>query len=368
MTTPDSLPVRLRPEIAATAAYAQGRVPAADGFKLSSNENPYAPLPGVLAAVAAASDYNRYPNAQAPELRARIGERFGVGIDNVHIGSGSVALLAQFIAAAAAPGDEVVYAWRSFEAYPGLVTVAGATSVRVGLLPDGRHDLPAMAAAVTDRTRVIIVCTPNNPTGTIVTKNEFTAFMAAVPADVLVLLDEAYGEFVTDPAAVDGKPLLAAYPNLVVLHTFSKAYGLAALRIGYAVGHAGILAAARSAAIPLSVTDAAQVAAIASIELEDALMERVARIALQRDRTRAALLQQGWLVPEAQGNFVWLPTGDTTNAAADAFFDAGLSVRPFHPDGIRISIGEPESVEKLLKISENIVQTLPNGHPGKRLG
>jgi histidinol-phosphate aminotransferase len=368
VTTPEPLPVKVRPEIAATAAYAQGRTPSADGFKLSSNENPYAPLPGVLAAVAAASALNRYPDAQATALRARLAERFDVAVERVLVGSGSVALLAQFISAAAGAGDEVLYAWRSFEAYPGLVTVAGATSVRVPVLADGRHDLPAMAAAVTERTRVIIVCTPNNPTSTIVTKDEFATFMAAVPSDVLVLLDEAYGEFETDAHAVDGTPLLADHCNLVVLRTFSKAYGLAALRIGYAVGHPAILAAAHSAAIPLSVTEVAQAAALASIDLEEELMERVARIALQRDHTRQALLEQGWNIPEAQGNFVWLPTGEATNAAADAFFDAGLSVRPFHPDGIRVSIGEPESVEKLLKISQEIVRTLPNGHPGKRLG
>lgn len=368
MSTPPSLPVRVRPAIAASAAYAQGRQRSAEGFKLSSNENPYPPLPGVLEAVAAASAINRYPDATAPTLRTVLAERFDVGPDAVHVGAGSVALLAQFITAASGPGDEVVYAWRSFEAYPGLVTVAGATSVQVPNLTDGRHDLAAMGAAVTERTRVVIVCSPNNPTGTIVTRDEFDELMRAVPSDVLVLLDEAYCEFETDPAAVDGQQVLAEHPNLVVLRTFSKAYGLAALRIGYAIGHPAILAAARSAAIPLSVTAAAEAAALASIDREDELMQRVARIALQRDRTRAALLEQGWLVPEAQGNFVWLPTAENTEAAADRFFDAGLSVRPFHPEGIRISIGEPESVERLLRISGEIVRELPMGHPGKRLG
>jgi histidinol-phosphate aminotransferase len=368
VSTRESLPVRVRPEIAATAAYAQGRQPSADGFKLSSNENPYPPLPGVLDAIAATSAINRYPDATASALRVMLAERFGVGPEGVHVGAGSVALLAQFISAASGPGDEVVYAWRSFEAYPGLVTVAGATSVPVPNLPDGRHDLAAMAAAVTESTRVVILCSPNNPTGTIVTRAEFAEFMHAVPTDVLVLLDEAYCEFITDPDAVDGRQERAAYPNLVVLRTFSKAYGLAALRIGYAIGHPAILAAARSAAIPLSVTAVAQAAAVASMERQDELMERVARIALQRDRTRAALMEQGWRIPQAQGNFVWLPTGDDTNTAGDAFFDAGLSVRPFHPDGIRISIGEPESVERLLKISGEIVRALPMGHPAKRLG
>ncbi|WP_434315651.1 histidinol-phosphate transaminase [Leifsonia sp. P73] len=369
MTDEDALRVRLRPEIVAVPAYKQGRPAPADGFKLSSNENPYPPLPSVVEAVAGTlAELNRYPNAGGADLRERLAERHGVEVDQVHLGSGSVALLAQLISAAAGTGDEVVYAWRSFEAYPGLVTVAGATSVQVPNRADGGHDLPAMAAAITDRTRVVIVCTPNNPTGPVVSAAEFEAFMASVPRDLLVLLDEAYYEFVTDDASVDGIPLLTRYPNLVVLRTFSKAYGLAALRIGYAVGPAAVLNAARSAAIPLSVTDASRVAALASIEAEDELMERVARIAMRRDKLRNALIDQGWDVPEANGNFVWLNTGRETSVANDAFFDAGLTVRAFPPEGIRISVGEQESVEKLLEVTADLVRNLPNGHPGKRLG
>jgi histidinol-phosphate aminotransferase len=369
VSSEDTLGVKLRPEIVAVPAYRQGRPAPADGFKLSSNENPYPPLPSVVEAVAATlRDLNRYPNAGGADLRERLAERHGVTVDEVHLGSGSVALLSQFISAAAGVGDEVVYPWRSFEAYPGLVTVAGATSVQVPNRPDGSHDLDAMAEAITERTRVVIVCTPNNPTGTIVSAADFEAFMARVPSDLLVLLDEAYYEFVTDDAAVDGIPLLSRYPNLVVLRTFSKAYGLAALRIGYAVGPKPVLDAARSAAVPLSVTDAARVAALASIEAEEELMERVARIAMVRDRLREALLEQGWNVPEAQGNFVWLVTGEQTAEANDAFFDAGLTVRAFPPEGIRISVGEEESVEKLLQVTDDLVRNLPNGHPGKRLG
>ncbi|WP_233265581.1 histidinol-phosphate transaminase [Leifsonia sp. AG29] len=369
MTSDDASGVRLRPEIEAVPAYRQGRPAPADGFKLSSNENPYPPLPSVVEAVTATlRGLNRYPDATGADLRARLAERHGVGIDQVHLGSGSVALLAQLISAAAHRGDEVVYSWRSFEAYPGLVTVAGATSVPVPNRPDGGHDLLAMADALTERTRVVIVCSPNNPTGPIVTAAEFEQFMTQVPPEILVLLDEAYYEFVTVDGAVDGIPLLHRYPNLVVLRTFSKAYGLAALRIGYAVGPARVLNAARSAAIPLSVTDASRVAALASIDAEDELMERVARVAMRRDRLRDALIEQGWNVPQAQGNFVWLATGEQTEAANDAFFDAGLTVRAFPPEGIRISVGEEESVEKLLAVAGDVVRNLPNGHPGKRLG
>jgi histidinol-phosphate aminotransferase len=351
-------PVRLRPEITALPAYRQGRQAAADAFKLSSNENPFDPLPGVVERVQAETAYNRYPDASATALRVELAARFGLTVDEVHVAPGSVAILHELAKASSAPGDEIVYAWRSFEAYPGLVTVAGATSVQVPNRPDGGHDLDAMAAAVTDRTRMVIVCSPNNPTGPIVTEHEFLRFMAAVPSDLLVVLDEAYAEFVTDPDAVRGPGLLERFPNLVVLRTFSKAYGLAGLRVGYALGPAYVLDAVRSTAIPLSVTAQGQAAAIASLEHESELLERVARIVELRDRVRSALVDQGWDVPAAQGNFVWLPTGEHTAHAAEAFAAAGIVVRAFDPEGIRISIGEPEAVDRLLDTALHLVGAL----------
>ena len=350
--------MRLRPEIVATVAYRQGKPAPAQAFKLSSNENPFPPSQAVSEAIAQAAP-NRYPDASAQELRSRLAARHGVESDRVHVGAGSVSILAQLIQAAAAPGDEVVYAWRSFEAYPGLVTVAGATSVQVPNLPDHRHDLPAMAAAVTDRTRAIIVCTPNNPTSTIVTEHEFTEFMAQLPSDLLVVLDEAYAEFVTDRDAVNGTRILERYPNLVVLRTFSKAFGLAGLRIGYAIGAPYILNAARNAAIPLSVTETGQRAAIAALEHESELMAQVAALTKQRDNTWAALLEQGWQIPRPQGNFVWFPTGEFTEQASDIFLEHGIVGRALG-DGIRVSIGEPESVEKLLAAAEEVVGKLPS--------
>jgi histidinol-phosphate aminotransferase len=369
VTDAPQIPVRVRPEIAALPAYKQGKQAGADAFKLSSNENPFDPLPGVVEAVQAATALNRYPDASAARLRERLAARYGVTSDEVHVAAGSVSILAQLVLATAGPGDEVVYAWRSFEAYPWLAVVAGATPVQVPLTADARHDLSAMAAAVTDRTRAIIVCSPNNPTGPIVTQDEFDAFADAVPDDVLVILDEAYAEFVTDPAAVDGlrEPGGPARANVVVLRTFSKAYGLAGLRVGYAVGHTRILDAARSTGIPLSVTAQGEEAALASLENEDALLERVRVIAERRDRLAAGLREAGWRVPEAQGNFVWLPAGDESLAVAAAFEAGGLIVRPFAGDGVRISVGEEESVEKVLGIAASVVTDLPEGHSGRGL-
>ncbi|CAN5245038.1 histidinol-phosphate transaminase [soil metagenome] len=358
MSAPDSPAVKLRPEIVALPAYRQGKT-VQGGFKLSSNENPFDPLPGVLQATrAAAAVLHRYPDGFAPELSARLAARHHVALEQVIVGAGSVAVLAQVVTAAAGAGDEVLYSWRSFEAYPLLPVMSGATSVKVPNRPDHGHDLPAMAAAITDRTRLVIVCTPNNPTSTVVTKSEFGEFMSHVPSDLLVVLDEAYAEFVTDPEAVNGLELLGTYPNLMVLRTFSKAYGLAGLRIGYGVGPASVIDAARSASIPLAVTHHAQVAALASLDHEDELLERVGRISALRTTIWQGLVDQGWHVPEPQGNFVWLPTGDYTNEAAEILSSNGIMARPFHPEGIRISIGESESVGKLLSSTEEIVQNL----------
>ena len=341
---------RLRPEIEQLPPYRQGRPAHPDGFKLSSNENPFEPLPGVIEAVTAAVAINRYPDATAGRLCQALADKYGVERESVVAGAGSVALLMALIQASAGAGDEVVIAWRSFEAYPSMILVAGATAVTVPNLPDGRHDLDAMAAAVTDRTRAVVLCTPNNPTGSIITADEFEAFASRVPSDVLILLDEAYTEFVVDDQAVDGLAVRAyeRRPNVVVLRTFSKAYGLAALRIGYAIGHPRVLDAARASVVPLSVTAQAEAAALASLEHEDELLDRVATIAERRERLIRGLRGAGWTVPESQANFVWLETDDP--AVARAFDEAGLIVRAF-PDGVRISVGEEESLEAIISVA-----------------
>ncbi|GAB2548765.1 histidinol-phosphate transaminase [Leucobacter ruminantium] len=353
-------PVRIRPEVAATPAYRQGQTPTKPGFKLSSNENPFPPLPAVLDAIARRSaETNRYAAAGMPELRAELAGRFGVGPERVHLAAGSVAILYQLVQAVAGPGEEYVFAWPSFEAYPGLGLASGATPVPIPLTGDARHDLDAMADAIGDRTRAVLVCSPNNPTGPAVRREEFDRFMARVPADVLVVLDEAYREFVTDPDAVRGEDVLGAHPNLVVLRTFSKAYGLAALRIGYGVGDPSILSAAASVGIPLSVTGIAESAALVSLEPEAraANDERIARLAARRDALADELRGLGLAVPDAQGNFVWVPEGPADRGGvasaaglAAAFAEAGTLVRPFAGHGVRISVGEPESVDEVVRV------------------
>lgn len=321
-------------------------------YKLSSNENPYPPLPGVVeAAEAAVAVMNRYPDMGSTALYDALSRRLEVPVSDLVAATGSVALVYQLLAAFCDPGDEVVYAWRSFEAYPIAVTAAAATSVQVPVTADGRHDLAAMAAAVTSRTKVVIVCTPNNPTGPSVTQSELDDFLAAVPSHVVVVVDEAYLEFVRMDDAVDGLATYRAHPNVVLFRTFSKAYGLAGLRVGYAVAAAPIAGALRAVSLPFGVSHVAQAAAIASLAAESALLERVEALTVERARVVAGLASSGWSVPEPQGNFVWFALGERTAEFAAACDAAGIVVRPFAGEGARVSIGEPEANDRLLEVA-----------------
>ena len=345
---------RLRGALDALPSYRPGR-PAASGagataYKISSNENPYPPLPGVLeAAVAAAGIMNRYPDMFATGLVSALAERFDVPESHVATGTGSVGVLQQIVQATTAEGDQVVYAWRSFEAYPIVVGISGAASIRVPLDAEARHDLTAMAAAITDRTRLVLVCSPNNPTGPVVRRAELAEFLDRVPADVLVVLDEAYCEFVRDPDAADGVAFYRDRPNVCVLRTFSKAYGLAGLRVGFAIAHEPVADALRKTAVPFGVSNIAQRAAIESLRREAALLERVETLVAERERVRAALLDQGWQVPVTEANFVWLDLGDATAEFAAACDEAGVVVRAFPDEGCRVTVAEPEASDLLLR-------------------
>lgn len=351
---------RLRPVLADLPRYRAGKPPrvtdGALGYKLSSNENPYPPLAGVREAIAAAVEtHNRYPSPTAGDLEAALGARFGVPASRVVAGAGSVGVLQQLVAATAGEGDEVVFAWRSFEAYPIVVRVGGATPVPIPLTPDGRHDLTAMAAAVTERTRMVLLCTPNNPTGPVLRHDEVLTFLDAVPDDVLVVVDEAYVEFVRTPGAVDGPLLHRRRQNVALLRTFSKAYGLAGLRVGYAIAREPVAAALRQVALPFAVTALAEVAALASLSAERELLERVENLVVERSRVMAELVAQGWDVPEAGGNFVWLPTGPDTDWFVEQCDEARVTVRPFDDEGVRVTIGEEFGNERVLEIAARFV-------------
>ena len=347
---------RPRAAIDALPAYVPGKPPVPrEGlttYKLSSNENPYPPLPGVVeAAHRAAEQMNRYPDMGCVELLDALSARFGVPVSDLAVGTGSVALLYHLLQATVSEGDEVVYAWRSFEAYPIAVQLTGATSVQVPLTADARHDFKAMEAAITDRTKVVLVCTPNNPTGPVVRRDELLAFLDAVPSNVLVVLDEAYREFVRETDVVDGVEVYRDRPNVVVMRTFSKAYGLAGFRVGYAIGHPPVVAAIRKCALPFGVSYVAQSAAIASLAVEEELLERVDALVAERTRVVDELRAAGWDVPESETNFVWLDLGEDTVKFAEAVQAEGVSVRPFPGDGVRVTIGESEANDLFLGVA-----------------
>jgi histidinol-phosphate aminotransferase len=306
---------------------------------LSANESSHGPLPGIVAAIAAAGpDVNRYPDPGCAKLTAELARRLGVGPDQVLVGAGSVALLQALLGAVVEPGAEIVYAWRSFELYPVLAELAGARSVRVPLAAEA-NDLRVMADRVTAATRLVLICNPNNPTGTMVGGDELRAFLDSVPPTCLVAIDEAYFEYACEKTAVSGLELCDAYPNLVVLRTFSKAFGLAGLRVGYLVGAAEVVAQLRKVCLAYAVNAVAQHAALAALSLEDDLLRLVSATIAERVRVRDILLAEGWKVPDSQGNFLWLRLGGDAAAFGQWCADAGIAVRTFDGEGVRVSIG-----------------------------
>ena len=317
--------------------------------KLASNEVTAAPPPSVVAAIAdAAAGVNRYPSNAATALTDRLAARLDVPTSQLAIGPGSVALCQHLVQATCGPADEVVFAWRSFEAYPIVTQVVGARSRTVALRDDHTHDLPAMLASITPQTRLIFVCNPNNPTGTVVPRDELVAFLDAVPDSVLVALDEAYHEFVTDTEVADGVSLSRGRDNLAVLRTFSKAYRLAGLRVGYCVAPEPVITALRKVSVPFSVNSVAQAAALASLDAAEELLAHCKNIVAERDRIRAELLAMGYAVPDTQANFVWLPLGARSSAFNEHCAAHKIVVRPFAGDGVRVTIGDPAENDAFL--------------------
>ncbi|GAA3054096.1 histidinol-phosphate transaminase [Pseudonocardia yunnanensis] len=346
----------IRPDLDTLPAYVPGRA-IAGAIKLASNEVSLPPTAPVLAAIAeAAMAGNRYPDLAVTGLTARLSEHLGVDTERIAVGCGSVSLCQQLVQATCLePSDEVVFAWRSFESYPIVAHIGGATMRKVPLDADFRHDIDGMIAAVTPKTRLVLVCSPNNPTGTVVTRAEMERLLTAVGPDVLVALDEAYFEYVNDPAAVDGMALLDAYPNLVVLRTFSKAYRLAALRVGYSVSTPQVAAALRKVCSPFSVSSVAQAGAIAALDNADELLAACTEVQSERLRVRDVLLQAGYTVPPTQANFVWLPLGERTPPFDAHCLDNKVIVRPFASDGVRVTVAAPEENDAFLAAAQSFV-------------
>jgi histidinol-phosphate aminotransferase len=331
-----------------SAAQAEDEHGITDAIKLASNENPYPPVPSIVAAIAAAAgDVNRYGDHRATDLRAAIAGWLDVDVDRVAAGCGSVGLLQQLLLAYVDPGDEVVYPWPSFEAYPIDVQLTGGVEVTVPLV-DHTFDLEAVAAAVTDRTKLVLLANPNNPTGTAVHVDQLRRLVEQVPGDVLVVVDEAYREFVTADLGDPITDLQPGHPNVVVLRTFSKAFGLAALRTGYAVADPEVVVELDKVLIAFAVNHLAQVASLAAIAARDEVQAVVDRITAERDRVVASLRADGWDLPDAHANFVYLPLGSRTDVVFPEMERRGVVVRPFPGVGMRVTIGTPAQNDRFL--------------------
>jgi histidinol-phosphate aminotransferase len=338
-------------------AYTPGKtVPGA--IKLASNETVHGPLPSVRAAIDKAVDsINRYPDNGYVELKERLAKHLGkwdFAPEHIAVGAGSVSLCQQLIQITSTVGDEVMFGWRSFEIYPLQVRTAGATPVQVPLR-DHTHDLDAMLAAVTDRTRLIFVCNPNNPTSTVVDPDELARFVAAVPSDILIVIDEAYVEYIRDGLLPDSLGLVRAHSNVVVLRTFSKAYGLAGARVGYAVADPDIIIALGKVYVPFTATSLSQAAAIASLNAADELLARTNTVVAERVRVSAALRDAGFELPASQANFVWLPLGPgrTADFVEQAANNARVVVRPYGTDGVRVTIGAADENDAFLAFASD---------------
>ncbi|WP_314534702.1 histidinol-phosphate transaminase [uncultured Corynebacterium sp.] len=339
----------VRADISEIPSYVPGKR-LADALKLSSNEVAHPPLPAAVAAMAeAATTANRYPDMGATDLVHAIAKHLKLRPEQVAVGCGSSALCQQLVQITCKTGDEVVFPWRSFEAYPIFARVAGATPRSVPLTADHRVDLPALAAAITPATRLVFVCNPNNPTGTTITKREFEEFMAVVPPTTLVALDEAYFEFVRTQDTPMGTEVVVKHENVVALRTFSKAYGLAGVRVGYAFGNPAIIAALNKVAIPFGVSAVAQAGAIASLAGAAQLLERTNETVSERDRVARAI---GAIPSEA--NFVWLPT-KTAATLAQQLANQGVIIRAF-PEGVRITVTDHAEANRFLAAWNSITQ------------
>lgn len=350
------MPGRPRDAIASLPAYRPGKGAAqaeaehgiTGAIKLASNETPWPPLPQIADAIAlAGAGVNRYADHRATELRAALATARGLAPEQVTVGCGSVGLLQQILLSYAEPGAEVLYPWRSFEAYPVYVRLVEATEVTVPLV-DHTADIDGVIAAVTDQTRLVMIANPNNPTGTAVSTSELDRLASALPDDVLFVIDEAYHEF-ADPQLGDPvDAFVGARDNVVVLRTFSKAHGLAGMRVGYAMGHPSVIETIDKTLFPFAVNAAAQAAALAALAYEDEILERCAVVVAERGRVVDALRADGHDVADPQANFVWLPLGPSTDDVYLALEKEGVVTRPFSDEGIRVTIGTDAENDRFL--------------------
>lgn len=347
-----------RPAVQSLPAYRPGKGAAqaekehgiTNAIKLASNENPEPPLTAIVDAVTAAARVaHRYADHRATAVRERLASWLGVDAASVTVGAGSVGLLQQLFLTFIDAGDEVVYPWRSFEVYPVYTKLMGGKETTTPLNAQHAFDLDALAAAITPATRMVLLATPNNPTGTALRVSEMRQLLQGVSPSTVFVIDEAYREFL-DPSFGDPvKELVPEFPNVVVTRTFSKAHGLAGIRVGYAIGHPEVVSSIDKTLFPFAVNGLAQAAAIAAIDNEDQINARVRTILGERSRVIASLKSDGWTMPDAQANFVYLPLGADSDSIYLEMEKRGVVTRPFSNEGIRITIGSVEENDRFLR-------------------
>ena len=325
-----------------------------DLVKLASNETPWGPHPAVLeAAQGALAHLNRYPDPVATQLRRRLAERCDLPPERIAVGNGSCEILLAAAEAMLEPGAEIVYAWPSFSMYPHLAAMTGARAITVPLDEAGRHDLEAMAREVTHATRIVLVCNPNNPTATSLPIDEIDAFVRDLPRHVAVILDEAYVEFSVMQDPDESLDLVRRHPNLVVLRTFSKVYGLCGLRAGYSLGSSDFKRAVDVVRQPFSVNAAAQAAAAEALLHQDEVARRVERVAIERVHVESELADRGLETTESQANFTWVALGDHDEAEVmRGLGERGVIVRSGTdlggPGHMRVTFGTREENDRFL--------------------
>lgn len=349
MPSPRSLVAHLpayRPGRSAADAVATHGIDSA--IKLASNELAFGPLPSVLDVVdQTALELHRYPAHGAPTLRAALAERFSIDVTRVAVGNGSVGLIQQLCLGYVDPGDRVVYGWPSFEAYPVFVAAAGGEAVAVANVDMTLHS-DAIADAIDERTKLVFVANPNNPTSTALDGDDLRWIAENTPDTALLVVDEAYREFVTDPAVPDAIEVLGDRDNVAVLRTFSKAHGLAGLRVGYLVGPAHVVDTVDRMLVPFAVNHVAEAAACASLAAREEIGRRCTDTTLERGRTADVLHELGFPVPVSQTNFVWLPSGGSSAALGEAMERRGVVTRVFPDVGIRVTSGTPAENDQFL--------------------
>lgn len=340
----------IRNDLDLIPAYIPGRS-IRGAIKLASNESVIGPDSALMDAITVtAQQANRYPDMFASAITDQIAEFVGTTPNRVAVGCGSVALCQQIVQATCSPGDEVIFGHRSFEAYPILSRIAHAVPVQVPNLPSHELDLQGMLDAITDRTRVIFVCTPNNPTGTVVSPAALTQFIAAVPDTVTVVIDEAYYEYLRGDFT-NGMLVQQQHENVVAVRTFSKAYGLAGIRFGYLATHPRLADAIKKMVVPFSVNSLAQAAASVCISQAGQAAARTDIVVAERERMAAELLAMGLPTPPSGTNFLWLPLGEQTTRFDDHCRRGGVLIRSFADHGCRVSVGADYENDAFLELA-----------------